>query len=360
MSNKIKDIFSDDMFNINGNLHFRDEEAYKNFLAALEIVQAEGRVVPIDGVTSITTEVGHLGAKFPLAEHTNISHLVVGPAIEPVRIPLRIGTDEKIVTLLRSQAKNKVVLRSESNSIVSFTFTFLIIERKHTLNYKVQFDKAKSIKDVVDSFNIAAALLSYMYKNDEHQSEREDKVSISDIKNYFRFYSAFFGRLLEIEGTLGLSILPSLLNSLSQNEQRDIDELYLLLIQRRVVRLNSKLSFSEPASIIESKKAPSSLVGSSIVLTFPGTIDFSFLQHTVRLYTANLIANAIVKEMQEEDGVTKIFYGDTDSKPMYISFSAFRTEEEAQAECAKIVDHKDIYLNALTSNAFIEQFYTEQ
>ena len=42
MPNKIKDIFSDDMFNINGTLRFSDDEAYKNFLSALEIAYAEG------------------------------------------------------------------------------------------------------------------------------------------------------------------------------------------------------------------------------------------------------------------------------------------------------------------------------
>ena len=35
MSNKIKDIFSDDMFNINGTLHFSDDEAYKKLLVCL-------------------------------------------------------------------------------------------------------------------------------------------------------------------------------------------------------------------------------------------------------------------------------------------------------------------------------------
>lgn len=82
MSNKIKDIFSDDTFNINGTLHFRDDEAYKNFLSALEIASIEGRAVPVSGVTSVTTTVGHQGVKFPLEEYTNVTQLFVGPAVE--------------------------------------------------------------------------------------------------------------------------------------------------------------------------------------------------------------------------------------------------------------------------------------
>ena len=84
MPNKLKDIFSDDMFNMSGTLHFSDGEAYKNFLSALEIVYAEGRVVPVEGVTSVSTTVGHLGTKFPLEEQTNITQFLVGPTVEPV------------------------------------------------------------------------------------------------------------------------------------------------------------------------------------------------------------------------------------------------------------------------------------
>ena len=78
MANKIKDIFSDDMFNINGTLRFSDDEAYKNFLAAMEIAYAEGRVVQVEGVTSVATTVGHLGAKFPLEEYTNMLNSIHG------------------------------------------------------------------------------------------------------------------------------------------------------------------------------------------------------------------------------------------------------------------------------------------
>lgn len=105
MANKIKDIFSDDMFNINGTLRFSDDEAYKNFLAAMEIAYAEGRVVQVEGVTSVATTVGHLGAKFPLEEYTNITQFFVGPAVEPVPITLDVGGEKRTVTLLRSRTK---------------------------------------------------------------------------------------------------------------------------------------------------------------------------------------------------------------------------------------------------------------
>lgn len=46
------------------------------------------------------------------------------------------------------------------------------------------------------------------------------------------------------------------------------------------------------------------------------THDTNFLKQTVTLHTANLLVNALVKDIQEcDDGTVKILYGDTDSKP---------------------------------------------
>lgn len=102
-------------------------------------------------------------------------------------------------------------------------------------------------------------------------------------------------------------------------------------------------------------------IGDKIALTFIGSIEFSFLKQSVTLHTANLLINALVKDIQKcDDGTVRVLYGDTDSKPMYISFSAFQTSEEAKQESETIMQHESIYVNALTSNAYITQYYEEQ
>ena len=88
--------------------------------------------------------------------------------------------------------------------------------------------------------------------------------------------------------------------------------------------------------------------------------DIPILKQAITLHTANLLINALVKDIQKsDDGTVQILYGDTDSKPMYISFSAFETVEEAKHEENTILQHDEIYVNALTSNAYINQYYEE-
>ena len=361
MPNKLKDIFSDDMFNMSGTLRFSDREAYKDFLSALEIAYTEGCVVPVEGVTSVSTKVEHQGTKFPLKEQTNITQFLVSPAIEPVPITLDVDGKEKTITLLRSQIKDKVILRSEPDAIVAFNITFLLGENKHTLNYKVQFEKAKSIREVADSFSIAAALLTRFYNREDSAPSEEGNISLSDIKEYFRRYKSFFERLSAIESKLALSISPGLLNALSLEEQQDIDELYLLLCEKKVVRLSAKLTSTSSTAVTINNAETSLNIGDKIALTFIGSIEFNFLKQSVTLHTANLLINALVKDTQKcDDGTLRVLYGDTDSKPMYISFSAFQTNEEAKQESETILQHEGIYVNALTSNAYITQYYEEQ
>lgn len=128
---------------------------------------------------------------------------------------------------------------------------------------------------------------------------------------------------------------------MSRDEQQDIDELYLLLLEKQVVRLNTKLTSTDSTSVAINHTDTPLSIGGKIELTFLGTIEFNFLKQTVTLHTANLLVNALVKDIQEcDDGTVKILYGDTDSKPMYITFSAFETKDEAaEEEAGNILQH---------------------
>lgn len=361
MPNRIKDIFTNKMFDMNAHLRFKDEDAYKSFLAALESVQEEGCVVPIDGIASISTEIKHQGTTYPVEEQSDISHFVVGPSFEPFTFSLKVGEMEKEISFWRTIAKNKIIIKTEDNAIVFFQLTFIPNENRHTINYKIQFEKATTIEEVAESYCLADALLTKLYRPEVPHANKQEAITIIDLKNYFRYHALFLQRLLSIEKELDLHFSPELLKNLSREQQQDIDELYLLLILHKTVRLNRKLKSAESSAIIVNEESSSSVIGRAIEMTFSGTIDFEFLGQSVRLYTANLLTNAVVKDVQEEsDGKIKLLYGDTDSKPMYFSYSAFETLEEATAELQTIMtEKKETYLNAPTSASYIEKFYSE-
>jgi hypothetical protein len=92
-------------------------------------------------------------------------------------------------------------------------------------------------------------------------------------------------------------------------------------------------------------------VGSKIDLTFLGESEYTIYGQKISVHTSNLLSNAIIKEVKEgEDGTIKVLYGDTDNRPMYISYTGFKTIDEAKQEMKTIMEHKEKYIEALTLN----------
>lgn len=348
------------MFSLNGKLSFKDKKSYQDFLSAIEIVRVEGRVVPVEGVTSITAGIQNQGIKYPLKEHTNIEHFEIGPSKESIAIPVKIGDEETMVSLWWYQINSGVILESEPNAIIYFKFQFFNNQGEHKIKYKVQFEYAKSIKDVVDSFSSAKALLDIFYEREDNYSETEGEVSLDALKEYFRYSEAFYRRLLAVEKKLGISFPPKELEKLSAENQHNIDELYLLLCKKQVVRLNAKLTAINSTAIKATAKSESLRVGSEIKLIFLRNIEYALFDQTISLYTANLLQNAVVKEIQDENDTVRILYGDTDSQPMYMTFTAFKTIDEAEEEMNEIMKHEEKYVSALTSNEYIKQLYSDK
>ncbi len=358
MPNRIKDIFSNEMYSFNSQLYFKDEDSYKQFLSAVQTVQEEGHVVPVDGITKISTKVNNNGSSFPLEEQTSIINCVVGPVSEPVTVSVDVGGNKRNILFQRQRIKDKVIISSRHNDIVFFVFSFIPDQEKHTVSYRIQYDKAKTIEELAESFCIAEALISQLYKKETPAIDK-NTVSVIDLQKYFHKQKSLLERLLFIEREYAISIDPSLLSDLSVEEQQEIDELYLLLTIHKPVRFNGKLTSTEGTKITLYDGSSKSVIGSQIELTFSGTIDFDILGQTIRMYTANLLENAIVKDIKKEkNGNTTIFYGDTDSKPMFISFSAFKTEAEASIEHKRIMEHKTDYIHALSSDNYIKEYYT--
>ena len=356
MSNKLSEIFSDDMFNINGKMRFEDEEAYKNFLSALEIVQKEGRVVPINGVTSIVTEIQAQGQKYPLQEEGNISKVVIGPAVKEVNIDLHIAGEKKYIQFRRYVITDGIVLETRNDAIIYFKLVFRKDEAsKHTLSYKIQIELAKNLQEIITAFKMSLALMDRLYNDDYLKSSGEEATLLMETKKRFKTFLLFFTRFHEVEKVLDKCFEPKCLSDMSYQNQKDIEELYLLLCKEEIIRINAKINSSD-ITFVSPEKERDLIVGSEVKLCFIGTIEYQLLGHSITLRSANLLTNAVVKEIKETDEGIQVFYGDTDARPMYISYRAYLTEEDAQTETEVILEHEEDYVNAKTIQAHIENY----
>lgn len=358
MSNRIRDIFSDDRFMINGKIRFKNEEAYKSFISALEMVRAEEVMVPVDGVVSISSSIEQSGMEFPLPEHKNISRFVVTTHKESIRIPVTFNEEKRSITLYRTLFEDRMVLESRTDSIVYIRMESSKKEGRSKFTYKVQLQKASSVDEIAYSFESAFAFISRLFAKAEYEPKDDNGISLTQILWYFQVYSRFFRRLHAVENELEIKIKPEKLNYLTREDQNDIDELYLLLCEKQILRRKGGKISTEITLPSLDDNHPKLTVGSKLSLSFLDEIIFSFLDEETRLFGASLIVNAMVTDIQQQsDGSSKILYGDVDDKPLYIAYSAFKTELEAQTELETILQHESKYISAKTYADYARDFY---
>lgn len=355
MSNKLKDIFSNKMVDYEGKLNFKDIESHKEFLKALETVQNEGRGVEVNGVTSMTTKVKDGKMEYPFLKHKEITKLVVGPSTEDVEIVLNTKHGEKIILFNRYKTTNKIILETEKNEVVYFKFEFIKNTTNITFTYRAQPHLAKTVKEIVEKYNTALALLNTMFIQEDNHDLSGKYILIHNMKEYLLRLESFFKKLYLLELELSILFSPQQFNNMESDIVR-LEELYLLLVEKRVIRLNRKLKETESTSVKMKFEAHKIEVGSKIDLTFNGETEYTIYGQKISIHTANLLSNAIIKTVKEdEEGITKVLYGDTDNQPMYISYMGFNTADEASQELKNIMKHKEKYTEALTLNEQIEK-----
>jgi len=355
MSNKLKDIFSDKMFDLGGKVHFKDGDAHRKFLEALQIVQDEGRAVEVKGVTSVTTEVKDGEMVYPFLEHNDLSRFIVAPSVEEVPMVLKTKYGEKTILFKRYHTTNEIILKTGENEIVYFKLVFPKGTQNVIFTYRTQPQTAKTIKDIVESYNTTIALLNKLFKNDDNQESPDEYEIIQDTKNFFLNLESFYSKLYQIEKKLGLSFSPEKIND-TKNDEGELEELYLLIVEKKAIRLNARFTTTESSGMTIQEGYSKLETGSKLDITFLSKIEYKMCGQNISVHTANLLSNAIIKQFEEnEDGSIKILYDDTDSQPMYITYMGFETIDGAEQEMSTIMEHKEIYTDALTFNEHMKE-----
>lgn len=352
MGNKLKDIFSNKMIDLGGNIRFDNPEAYKKFLEALKIVEEEGKVVEVEGVSSISTKVTSGNYEYPFPEADRVEKVYVGPSIDMVPITLQTEMGERTLQLRRYHTTSEIILETDKKSIVYLKLSVKKESGQNTFSYRAQPELAKNIEEIIESYSIIEAFFNYLFRDDIHAPQEEYEM-IENMKKYFNGAVAYFKRVRKIEETFEIQFNPAKQNE-KGNDEQELEELYLLIVEEKAFRYNAKLNGPVDAVITMKVLEPQLAIGKKVEMTFSGTAEFDIYGEKILIYTANLLVNAVVREIKEEtDGKMKIWYDDTDSEPMFISYMGFKTLDEREEEMGKMMDHKKKYVDAVTIEEYL-------
>lgn len=352
MSNKLKNIFSNEMFDLGGKIGFQDIESYKKFLKALKIVQNDGTMVEVDGISSFITSVKDGGMEYPFLEKIKPDKFIIAPSKEDVPILLDTEYGKRTILFRRYYTTKEIILETSKDEIIYFKISFIKNTSNVTFTYRPQPNLAKTVKDIIESCNTATIFLNKFFSKN-NQGLLNEYTLICNMKKAILDLKSLFNKAYLVEQDIRTSFNPAQFSD-TGNELIDLEELYLLLIEKKAIRLNEKISETKAARTSIKSTAHKLEVGNKLDITFVRNVEYTVCNQKIAIYAANLISNAIVKEIKEdEDGGIKVLYDDTDSQPTYISYTGFKTSNEADQEAKSIMDHKEKYVNALTLNEYI-------
>ena len=352
MANRLKDIFSKEMINIKQDIKFENVEAYKKFLEALKIVEEEGKVVGVEGISSISTKAECGNNEYPISTDKKIRNVCIGPSTERIPITLQTEIGERVLQLRRYQTTNTIILETEEKAIVYLKVSVNKQTGHSTFSYRVQPELAKTIEEIIENYSIVAAFLDYLFKKNM-QASHEEYEATEKVKKYFANATAYFKRARKIEETFEKHFNPAMRNERG-NDELELEELYLLLYKNMAFRYNVKINGPSNAEVATEILDLQLMVGNKVEMTFPGEAEFDIYGEKISIYTANLLANAVVQEIKrDEDGKAQIWYSDKDSEPVFISYTGFKTIEEREQELKSLMDHKKKYLEAITVNEYL-------
>lgn len=346
MGNKLRNIFSDEEITINGKINFKDPKAYTRFIEALEKVQEEGKLVKVEGIDSVETLVQTGKSIYPVASHENICEFVVAPSTEEVRFELETEYGKKELILKRYCINKGIILQTSEDAIVFLKLFFEKSSIKTKINYQVQPENAKSVKELLVNYSIILSFFNRLFKQDIDQSQ--DGITIKNMKDYFGNAIEGYKKLEFLENEFSIKFDPK---ALSQNVEPwlELEELYLVLKEKKAIRLSAKVNDTETTGMKVNQQEENIKKGAALDITFMMDIVFSLWNNSITIYAACFLSNAIVKDINElPDGEVNILYGGEDSRPMYISYRGFKTEKEAEEEMKNIMNHKEDYVDALT------------
>lgn len=351
--NKLKDVFSTKPPQPEIEVVFRDAEAQKEFEEAMYRAWENGAPENVEGIKGVIAYDSSCNRRMPFLFSDNIEGFMVGPCSEKQVLEISTPKGTEKVSLECFASSKRVVYRTSKEAI--FFQEFIISgEEKCTYTPRIQKEYAQSVSQLADSYCTAIGLLDYFLPDDSLNDPAEAE-QLRGTKKALRFTYRFYRQLCALEEVLQMSVKPTDVEA-SIDELAKINELYLLLVKKVPLHFDGQLNATEKTGVnLDNTDTPLE-VGKEILITFYREQDVCVCGLFIHLYFVNILKHAVIKRIVNEDKQVRLLYGDTDSKPMQLFFTAFLTEQEAVEEHMHAKDKEAEYTQALTAS---EYFYTD-
>ena len=213
---------------------------------------------------------------------------------------------------------------------------------KSKITYRAQPEKAKSINEIIEHYNMMVAFFDRLFKQPIEAIKKDTQIkewnSIKSMKKYFEEAILQYKKLHFVEQEVEITIDPSKLQQDEEECWRDTEELYIILKKKMPIRINTKLTEIKTNDLKINQQKENIKVGTALDVTFIKRKEFYLWGETVEIYTSNLLTNAnlpekatctwVTKTVAEKDSNGNIHYVTKLADAYKVSGDTFYTQNE--------------------------------
>lgn len=334
MGNKLRSMLNHKDENYTLTVHFKNEKEKNEFLDVIEYIDTYGepRKVSFSPSIDITKNINE--SQYLLEKNKTIEKVMLTPVCDMISLKLDLDGHADKIDFIRIVSKKFVRLKSKNMSLFKINIEFALEEYKMRLTYKYELLDDVTLQNLVYESKKFVALLEVLLKKG-FQSEQ-----LLEIRKLFKQSSNYYQRIKELLNVFSIETdSKTAINESNLNFV--IEEMYLLLVQKKIVKKNDKLNYISTADV------ESPQVGQELFASYIDKCVFSFANQNRNFYIVKCVFGARIKSIEEsEAGKKLIYFEEKKDKPMFMSYSAYLTEEEAQFEIEHIIDKHEEYIHA--------------
>lgn len=347
MSNKLKKLFLEEGEKYTETITFNDIDSFKEFGKALEDVYSTGKEHMVSGIKSIQSNLTDGEHKYPIDNGHPVDMMVIGPCKEFVKWPIQVDGQPEYIEFYRKRLKNCIEVTSVQKEVVEILILLHFNEQKTEFKYNLYPERAKNLSAIILEYKKTKALIIDLFKNNTDIPEYQEMITfLSKSIRYFQ-------RLHDLEVILNINISPTKMKIENDNEFL-IEKLYLMLVKGEKIRSNDRLNFIK-ADMFDGE------LGQEIMTAYIDKIEYELFGEKITVFLVNSIFNAIISKIEDNKNEgKKIYFSDTDTKPMYRVYSGFLSEEEAIHEQYNIRFNIQEYKDAKKLDEYLEILSTEK
>lgn len=213
------------------------------------------------------------------------------------------------------------------------------------INYSLYPEETRSLVKVIKEIERFLHFIKCIFKEENMHPEFNDTVK------YFLRIIDGLRRAKEVCEKLKIELSPIQVFELNRRNGA-LERLYLLLIRKKIIRKNQSIDN------MEIPKRGQLQIGNQLSLIFTGSEKVVLGDRSIKLYEIYCSFGAEIVDIKHNGENDIVYFKKSEKNPMYISYSAFLSEDEVDAELDKVKTKLEQYRNAATFDNLLRDLLT--